>query len=118
VDRPQRLARNQEKVTATLHGGRVTPGSGAGSLIKNDVTNDGWSFEVKTTQQKGYRLTLDTWMTTEHEALVHGKRPAMIISFWTAANRAKRLVVMDENDFIEMLQKVTEHGLEIETGGS
>lgn len=114
MDKPQRLARNQEKITAKLHGGRVTPGSGSGSGVKNDVTNSEWSIEVKTTTQKGYRLTLDAWVTTEHHALVEGKRPAMIIAFETAAGRAKRIVIMDENDFIEKVHS----GLAIETGST
>ena len=115
LDKPQRLARNQEKVTATLHGGRVTPGSGAGSGVKNDVTNTEWSFEVKSTSQKGYRVTLDNWMTIEHNALVEGKRPALVISFMTASGRPKRLIVLDENDFIE---KATGYGLATEKGST
>jgi hypothetical protein len=114
VDKPQRLARNQEKVTATLHGGRVTPGSGAGS-VKNDVRNTEWSFEVKTTTQKGYRLTEADLLTAERHALEDGRRMAFVIAFEHPDKPARRFVVMDESDFIE---KVTEYGLAIEKGST
>lgn len=101
MNKPQRLARQQENLTAKAHGGRVTPASGSGGFDKNDVTNDDWSFEVKTTTQKGYRLTLETWNTAEDHALEQGKRPAMVIAFVTPTGRAKRLVIIDEDDYIE-----------------
>lgn len=101
MDRAHRLARSQEKVTARLHAGRLTPGSGSGAFDKNDVTNEEWSIEVKSTTQKGYRLTLETWITTENQALEQGKNPVMVIAFMPLNGRAKRLVVLEENDFIE-----------------
>ena len=113
MDRAHRLARDQEKVTARAHAGRVTPGSGSGAFDKNDVTNAEWSFEVKTTTQKGYRLTLETWIATENNALEKGLRPAMIIVFVTPAGRTKRLVVLDEDDYIEKI----EYGTQAQTGG-
>jgi hypothetical protein len=113
MDRPHREARRNETLTAVKHGGRVTPGSGSGGFDKNDVTNDDWSFEVKTTTQKGYRLTLDTFRTTEKNALEQGKRPAMVIAFVPVSGRTKRLVILDEDDFTEMI----EHGTQAQTGG-
>lgn len=113
MDRAHREARLQESLTAKNHGGRATPGSGSGAFDKNDVTNDEWSFEVKTTTQKGYRLTQDTWATAEENAYGQGKRPAMIIAFATPGRRTKRLVVLDENDYIEMVS----NGTQAQTGG-
>lgn len=107
VDKIHREARRQESLTAKNHGGRATPGSGSGAFDKNDVTNDDWSFEVKTTGQKGYRLTLETFSTVERNALEQGRRPAMVIAFVTPYGRDKRLVVVDEDDFIEMTQNGT-----------
>jgi hypothetical protein len=114
LDRPQRLARQQEALTAKAHGGRVTPASGSGGFDKNDVTNDEWSFEVKATSQKGYRLTLETWITAENNALEMGKRPAMVIAFVTPTGRTKRLLVLDEDDYIEKIA----YGSQTQTGGS
>lgn len=115
MDRAHRLARSQEKITAQIHAGRVTPGSGSGAFDKNDVTNDEWSFEVKTTTKLGYRLTLTTWLTAESYALEQGKRPAMIIAFVTPTGRTKRLVVLDEDDYIEITER---YGTQAQTGGS
>ncbi len=114
MDKPQRLARNQEKVTARLHDGRVTPGSGAGT-VKNDVRNGEWSFEVKTTTQKGYRLTEEALLTAERNALIDGRRMAFVIAFEHPGKPPRRFIVMDENDFIE---KETAYGLAIEKGST
>jgi hypothetical protein len=112
LDKIHKEARRQETLTAKTHGGRATPGSGSGGFDKNDVTNDEWSLEVKTTSQKGYRLTLETWLTTEKQALHQGKTPAMVIAFAGPDRRTRRLVLMDEGDFIE---KVTRYGASPET---
>lgn len=102
MDRAHRVARQQENVTAANHGGRGTPASGAGS-IKNDVRTDDWSLEVKTTTQKTYSLALSTWLTAEKHALIDGRRAAMVIAFDQGiGRRPKRLVVIDEDDFIEL----------------
>lgn len=106
MDRAHRVARKAEEVTATKHGGRGTPMSGSGS-IKNDVRNDDWSFEVKTTTQTTYSLAYRTWITAERHALADGRRAAMVICFDRGLGKPpKRLVVLDEDDFIEL----TEYG--------
>lgn len=101
MDKIHKEALRQETLTAERYGGRVTPGSGSGSFDKNDVTTDEWSFEVKTTEQKGYRLTLENFLKTENNALEQGLRPAMITAFVLPSGRVKRLVTLDEDDFIE-----------------
>lgn len=99
------MARKQEQVTAVNHGGRGTPASGSGELVKNDVRNDEWSFEVKTTTRKTYSLSVETFETAETHALVDGRRGAMVIAFDRGIGRPpRRLVVIDENDFIELTQ--------------
>lgn len=108
MDRAHRIARTQEQVTATNHGGRGTPASGSGDKTKNDVRNEDWSFEVKTTTNKTYSLALSTFETAETHALRDGRRAAMVLCFDRGLGKApRRLVVMDENDFIELTQNGT-----------
>lgn len=102
LDRAHRVARKQEEVTAANHGGRGTPMSGAGS-VKNDVRNDEWSFEVKTTTQKTYSLAYRTWVTTERHALTDGRKPALVLAFDHGIGKhPTRLVVISEDDFLEL----------------
>lgn len=102
MDRAHRIARQQEEVTAVRHGGRGTPASGSGA-VKNDVRNPDWSFEVKTTTKKTYSLALSTFETAETHALQDGRRAAMVIAFDQGiGRRPRRLVVIDEDDFIEL----------------
>lgn len=103
MDRAHRIAVKQEQVTATNHGGRGTPASGSGDLTKNDVRNDDWSIEVKTTTKKTYSLALSTFETAETHALTDGRRAVMVVCFDKGlGKRPKRLVVMDEDDFLEL----------------
>lgn len=113
MDKVHKEARRQEALTAFKYGGRVTPASGSGAFSKNDVTSDEWSFEVKTTEQKGYRLTLENFLKTEKYALEQGLRPAMIIAFVLPSGRVKRLVLMDEDDFTEVI-----YGTQAKTTGT
>ena len=103
MDRAHRIARAQESLTAANHGGRGTPASGSGDKVKNDVRNDDWSFEVKTTTKASYSLSLKTWETAEKNALADGRRAAMVICYDKGLGRSpKRLIVLDEDDFIEL----------------
>jgi hypothetical protein len=105
------MARKQEEVTAENHGGRGTPASGSGELVKNDVRNDAFSFEVKTTTKSSYSLSLGTFETAERHALADGRRVALVIAFDKGLGRSpRRLIVLDENDFIEMTNGSTTPG--------
>jgi hypothetical protein len=100
VDKPQRLALKQEQLTAELHGGRLTPASGTGRGVKNDVRTPEWSIEVKSTSGLGYRIDRDTLQRSEHNALKDGRRLLFVIAFlWPG--RAKRYVIMSEDDHLE-----------------
>jgi hypothetical protein len=102
------MARKQEQVTAANHGGRGTPASGSGELTKNDVRNEEWSFEVKTTTRKSYSLALETFETAEKHALADGRRAAMVIAYDRGLGRApRRLVVMSEDDYLELIENGT-----------
>lgn len=108
MDRAHRIARKQEVVTAANHGGRGTPASGSGDKTKNDVRNAEWSIEVKTTTKASYSLALSTWLTAETHALTDGRRAAMVLCFDRGLGKTpKRLVVLDEDDFIELSSRGT-----------
>lgn len=102
------MARKQEQVTAVKHGGRVTPASGSGELVKNDVRNADWSIEQKTTTRKTYSLALETFETAEKHALIDGRRAAMVISYDKGLGKPpRRLVVLSEDDYLELVDNGT-----------
>jgi hypothetical protein len=104
MDRAHRLARKQEQVTATKHGGRGTPASGSGELVKNDVRNAEWSFEVKSTTRASYSLSLSVLDTAERNALTDGRRAALVLSFDRGIGKTpRRFVLVNEDDFLEMV---------------
>jgi hypothetical protein len=106
MDRAHRIAVKQEKVTAANHGGRGTPASGSGD-VKNDVRNDDFSFEVKFTTRKSYALSLEELRTAERHALADGRRMAFIVSYDQGVGKLpRRFIVLDENDFIELVGDV------------
>lgn len=101
------MARKAEEVTAINHGGRGTPMSGSGS-VKNDVRTGAFSIEVKSTTRKTYSLAYSTWFTAETHALRDGLKPAMVVSFDRGLGlKPKRLVVLDEDDFLELVENGT-----------
>lgn len=109
MDRPQRLARNQENLTAKLHGGRVTPGSGSGRTVKNDVRNPEWSIEVKSTGAEGYSLSRSVLANAEKYALQDGRRMALVVAFTPKRAQpgpTKRYMVMTEDDHLEREQEL------------
>lgn len=109
MDRPQRLARKQEDETAKRHGGRVTSASGSGEVVKNDVRNATWSFEVKSTSGLGYRLNQEYLYYAERNALTDGRRMAFVVAFLNPTTRkAKRYVVTTEDDFLEREQELAD----------
>jgi hypothetical protein len=109
VDRPQRLARKSEEKTAELHGAKLTPGSGSRNHTKNDAANEKWSYEVKSTSAKGYRLEHETLVTADHNAALDGHTMALIVDFIRSRGSVpsyvpRRFVVMTEDDFLEREQ--------------
>jgi hypothetical protein len=101
MEKPQRDARRQENQVASRLGGRVTPASGSGG-IKNDVRSPEWSVEIKSTSKKSYPVKEEDFDRAEKQALADGRRAAFVIAFLTPGKKPRRLVLIDENDFIEM----------------
>jgi hypothetical protein len=74
----QTRSRSQEKRLAHTLGGRVTPGSGSGS-VKGDVHTPEDMVEAKTTSKSQFTLRLDVLRKLEHEAKMAGKRPRLVL---------------------------------------
>lgn len=75
----QKRSRRQERRTAEETGGRTTPGSGNTFVRGNDVFTRNWSIECKTTVAKGYRLTIDTLLAAEKNAVLDGREMVLQI---------------------------------------
>lgn len=73
-----RASRKQEARVARDQAGRVTPGSGNGWAVKNDVKSAEWSFECKTTTKNSYRLTAGALAMAERNALLDGREMAFV----------------------------------------
>lgn len=114
--------RHEREVAEVIPGGRQVLASGA-LLDKHDVstsTKGSWKFryELKCTQQKGYRLTVKDWQ--ELVEYVYGQsaeeRPAWAIRYYDPESVAARpsdrasviadLVVVDLNDWCELLAEL------------
>lgn len=80
-------------------GGRVTPGSGNGSLHKGDVHTDDLLVEYKTTNNLSYRLFEDELLEAEREALLAGREVVFGISF---GRSGRNWLVIPEEDYLRL----------------
>jgi|SRR5690554_6483628 len=111
----RKSSQKQENRWAKKTGGRVQAGSGAVWSSKGDVktgTNfldDQLSFlyENKQTEHKSFRLTVELWEEIRQKAIkTEGKSPAMQIELNRKSPSPTRLVVLDENDFLGLLDTI------------
>lgn len=79
MDRRIKASRDQEKHLAAKIGGSITPGSGNGWAVKNDVRNTNWSIECKTTGNSRYTLTHNSLIAAERNALLDNRDMAFAI---------------------------------------
>jgi hypothetical protein len=79
MDKRIRASRKQEKNLARDLGGKITPCSGAGWAVKNDVRTDIWSVEAKTTGNSRYTLTHNNLIAAERNALLDNREMAFAI---------------------------------------
>lgn len=87
----------QEKRIAKDVGGRRTAASGALPGLKGDVKADDWLIEAKQTQSVRYSLTLAVWRKIEREAILSGRKPALVIEM-----AGRQVVCVDYNDWLAM----------------
>lgn len=111
----RKSSQKQENRWAKKTGGRTQAGSGAVWSAKGDVKagthflEDDLAFlyENKQTEQSGFRITTKLWEEIKDKAFkTEGKRPAMQIELDRKSMNPTRLVVLDENDFLEMIDKI------------
>lgn len=76
-----RASVRQERRVAKQVGGRVQPGSGNQWSAKGDVKTAEHLIECKTTDGKGYRLTVEVLRKIETEAAKAGRRPVLQVEF-------------------------------------
>jgi hypothetical protein len=79
TNRGLKRSQRQEKGLAAKYDGKVSPGSGNGWIHKNDVRNDTFSFEAKTTEKRQYTLKLDDLKLAEQHALLSGREMVFAI---------------------------------------
>jgi hypothetical protein len=79
TNRGLKRSQRQEKDLAERYDGKRSPGSGNGWIHKNDVRNDTFSFEAKTTEKRQYPLKLDELKLAEQYALLSGREMVFVI---------------------------------------
>lgn len=111
----RKSSQKQEDRWAKKTGGRVQAGSGAVWSSKGDVKtgsnffDDSLSFlyENKQTENKGFRVSVDLWEEIRQKAIkTEGKLPALQIELERKSPSPTRLVVLDEDDFLELLETI------------
>lgn len=90
----------QEARVAKRRGGKLNPGSGSGWRKPNDVREKKILWEMKQTSGKSIKVELEAWEKLRSNALLSGVMPAMHLQLGVGV-RARRLVVISEDDFDE-----------------
>lgn len=82
-DRERRNARSrkQEKERAEEIGGRTQAGSGSSWRAPEDIRAEGFLEQLKFTDSKGFRVTVDEWKRIKKNANNAGRLPRMVIEF-------------------------------------
>lgn len=92
----RKASQAQEAEVAQRVGGRVQPASGAGWMHKGDVSAMDFLIECKMTRARSYRLTLDTLLKIEREAILENKDFALFLRI-----SGRDYVVIDADLFSE-----------------
>lgn len=79
MNRGLKNSRAQEKGVAKRYGGKVNPGSGNGWVHKNDVRNNAYSFECKTTEKNQFTLRLSDLINAEKHAVLSGREMVFVV---------------------------------------
>lgn len=116
-------SQQQERRAADSMNLRTTPGSGSGT-IKNDARADRdgrpypESAEFKTTGNIYYRLHLDDLIKAARQATADHRMPVFGIEFGNARGpQAWRYIVLEENDYLELIAAVRDGHQDAGLGG-
>ena len=102
MDKPQRLARAQERKGAASYGARLTPMSGSGD-VKGDAESATEFIEFKHTERRSYSLKLLDLMKYARQAILAGKRMVIEIEFTQPdGTHPVRFVVLNKDEYIAL----------------
>lgn len=91
----------QEARIADLLGGEVSRGSGSGWRKPQDVRSPGYLIECKGTDGKSISLKREWWDQLRANAAAEGVEPAIHLEIRGGGQPPRRLVVIEESDFVE-----------------
>ena len=98
------LSVDQEHFVAYYLGGRRTKASGAAKHDPGDVVAEDWLVECKLTRAKTISVKKNDWDKIRDECHT-GRSPLMALRFIDENDKPTQdLVVIDRNDFLEMLE--------------
>lgn len=100
MDRRIKSSRTQEKKLAKDIGGTTIAGSGNGWAVKNDVRNQQWSIECKTTAAASFSLTHRDLINAEKNALLDLRDMAFAIEM-----RGRTWVVLSRETFLRLIER-------------
>ncbi|MGW1180110.1 hypothetical protein [Streptomyces drozdowiczii] len=103
MDRRIKASRTQEKKLAKEIGGTTIAGSGSGWAVKNDVRNNAWSIECKTTTAARYSLTHRDLINAEKNALLDLRDMAFAIEM-----QGRTWVVLSKETFLRLIEREEE----------
>ena len=110
----RKASQKQEDRWAKKTGGRTQAGSGAVWSSKGDVKAGSnifdeplsFLYENKQTEHASFRLSAELWNEIRDKAhLTEGRLPAMQIELERKSPSPTRLVVLEEADYLELLER-------------
>lgn len=88
-------SRRQEKDRAEQIGGRVQAGSGSSWRAPEDIRAEEFLEQIKFTDSKGFRITVEEWQRLRGHAERDGRSPRLVIDF---ERFGIRLIVTEESE--------------------
>lgn len=114
MDRPQRLARQQEGNAAEYYGGRTVARSGSGD-VKGDVLTDTEYIECKHTERRSYSLKLAELLTAAKNAILSSRRMVFEVEFTNPRGlQAVRFVVLNRDEYKALVDERDELRREVD----
>lgn len=106
MDKPQRLARRQERQGAVSYGGRLTPASGSRDA-KGDIETDTELIECKHTEWQSFSLKVADLLKAARNAILKNKRMVFEVEFTRPdGTRAIKFVVLNKDEYTELTHEL------------